>query len=125
MDKQEYPNLKPFSKSNQPSPKRKRVGKMIKAFRNNFFAELINLKNTDGELTYEQMLQAVRFPLYCKREELAMAIKRGKYVLKVIDILSAKDFDIEDVSKKFQLFMGGKEYPWEEKLANATDDEAS
>ena len=70
------------------------------------------------------MLEQLAKAISCEDERFPVANERAKLILNMIEVLSPKDFEIEDFSTKFKIFMGGKEYPYEAKLANATDSEA-
>ncbi|MDR1433635.1 hypothetical protein [Candidatus Endomicrobiellum devescovinae] len=121
-------NKSSFSSQNQPSPQAKSEGCrkkfLIKNFRSEFFEELINRKYSDGEMTRSKMLAQLSKAVCCEDDRFPVANERAKLILNMIEVLSPKDFDIEDFSSKLRVFMGGKEYPYEAKLANATNSEA-
>jgi hypothetical protein len=116
-----------LSAENQPSGVAKSEGKRkareIRTFRQEFLSEILSAKL--GE----------KYGYDCLKEGLCNVIKtdmaselahrRFDKILKMIDVLSPKDFDLGAFSEKCKIFLGDENHPLERELVGGTDSETN
>lgn len=114
-----------FSAEHQPSPEARRAGQRravaLRAFRSDFFWDIIIRKDKKGIKNKEKIKKLFEKSMVGTPKEFAEVERQARWVLEVIDKLTPKDFDYEVFTQKMQIYLGGKLYPQEHIIAEATE----
>lgn len=116
-----------LSWATQPSPQAKSEGrrkaKEIRTFRREIFSDILSTKlgeNYGYDCLKEGLCNVIKTDHASE-----LAHRRFDKILKMIDVLSPKDFDLGEFSERVKIFLGDEKHPLEREIIGEADGETS